>query len=61
MAREIRIPFDKIKDPQTITSVMEAEFKARGLDLHVHEVVELVDDARKQERVLKVKHTKYFI
>ena len=60
MAREIRIPYHKIRNPQTITSEMEAEFDARGLNLHVHEVEKMEDDDKKQERVLQVKTTKYF-
>lgn len=61
MAKEFRIPFSTIQDPQTLTAVIEAEFKARGLNLHVHEVEALVDDYKTKERVLRVKNTKYFI
>ena len=61
MAKEVRVPFSKLRDPQTITSEMEAEFDARGLDMHRHEVESLEDDHKKGERVLKVKNTKYFV
>ena len=59
MSRELRIPHKKLKNPQTITSEMEAEFDARDLNLHVHEVESLEDDFKTGERILKVKNTKY--
>ena len=59
MSKEIRIPYKKILNPQTITSEMEAEFDARGLNLHVHEVEKMEDDDERGERVLQVKNTKY--
>ena len=61
MSKEVRVPFSKLSDPQTITSEMEAEFDAQGLDMHRHEVEGLEDDFKKGERILKVKNTKYFI
>jgi hypothetical protein len=61
MPKELRIPHSKLKNPQTMTSEMEAEFDACGLDLHRHEVVELEDDFKKGERILRVKNTKYFV
>ena len=61
MAKEFRIPHEKIMNSQTITPAMEAEFTARGLDLHRHEVEALDDDFKTKERILKVKNTKYFI
>ena len=61
MAKEFRIPHDKIGNSQTITPAMEAEFAARGLDIHRHEVEKLEDDFGTNERVLKVKNTKYFV
>ena len=60
MPKEIRIPFSKIQNSQTITKAIEEEFKARDLDLHVHEVEALEDDHKRGERVLKVKNTRYF-
>jgi hypothetical protein len=60
MAREIKVPFKKLRNPQTITSEMEAEFDAQGLNLHVNEVERMEDDEKQQMRVLTVKNTKYF-
>jgi hypothetical protein len=60
MAREIRIPHSKIKDPKKITREFEERFKAEGLNLHVHEVEKMDDDFKRGERILKVKTTKYF-
>ena len=60
MAREVRIPYEKLKDPQTITQAMEQEFEAQGLNLHVNEVEKLDDDDQAKERVLRIKNTKYF-
>ena len=59
MSKEVRIPHSKIQNTQTITRVMEQEFKDRDLDLHVHEVEHMEDDYKRGERVLKVKNTKY--
>jgi len=61
MSKELRIPHTKLQNPQTITSEMEVAFKARDLNLHVHEVESLEDDFKTGERVLKVKNTKYFV
>lgn len=58
--KEFRIPHDDTDTPQTYTQKVEAWFRAHGLDLHRHEVCELVDDFRKKQRVVKVKNTRYF-
>lgn len=60
MSREIRIPHDKIRNPQTLTREFEERFRAEGLDLHVHEVEKIDEDDKRGERVLQVKNTKYF-
>ena len=60
MAREFRIGFDKISDPQTITKENIKAFKAQDLDIHRHEVEKLEDDHSKRQRVYKVKNTKYY-
>ena len=57
--REFRIEHDERDTPQTYTAKVEAEFKKRGLDLHMHDVQELVDDWKKKQRILKVKNTRY--
>ena len=55
--KEIRLPFEAIKDPQKITDVNEKAFKDIGLDMHRDELTgeELIDDHDKQVRVLKVR------
>lgn len=61
--KEIKIPHDKIRDPNKITDVQEKAFKDAGLDMHRNELTgeELVDDFDKGVRVLKIrKPRKYF-
>lgn len=58
--KEIRMPFSEIKNPQTITQRNVAEFTKHGLDIHRHEVDELVDDHATKTRILKVRNIKYF-
>lgn len=58
--REIRIPFDEIADPQTITQENVKLFKDNGLDIHLNEVDEIVDDHSTRQRIYKVRNVKYF-
>ena len=60
MARELRIPFKELENPQTITQRNIKEFKKHGLDIHHHEVEKIEDDHGRQERVMKIKNTKYY-
>lgn len=60
MAREIRLPHEKISNSQTITQVTKDAFENEGLNIHVNEVEKLQDDFGKGERILQVKNTKYF-
>lgn len=61
MARkEIRLDYDKISNPETITQVNEKAFKQAGLDMHKHEVDELINDDSKKQRILKVRYRKFF-
>ena len=60
MAKEFRVDFDKIVDPQKITQVNQEEFKNHDVDMYQHEVKELIDDHQKQERIYKIKNTKFF-
>ena len=60
MAKEFRVDFDKIVDPQKITQVNREEFKKHDVDMYQHEVKELIDDHKKQERIYKIKNTKFF-
>lgn len=59
--REIRIPHAEIKNSQTCTQVIEDHFRRRGVDVHRHEVDELVDDFDRKERVLKVQAPKTMV
>lgn len=58
--KELRIPFDEIKKPDEITQRNIRAFKENGLDIHRHEVDEIVDDTSKRTRILKVRNVKYF-
>ena len=58
---EIRIPWAKLDNSQTITPVMDRLFKERGLDMSRHEVVKLEDDPDRQERVLTIRQKTYVI
>ena len=61
--KEIRLPFDKIGNSQTITDVQERAFKEAGLDMHRDELTgeELIDDHDRKERVLRVRGRRTFI
>jgi patatin-like phospholipase/acyl hydrolase len=59
--REIVIPHSEISDSQTITQKNIEYFKKNDLDIHRHEVTELIDDKKAGVRILKVKNTKYFM
>ena len=61
MPKEIRIPFNEISNSQTITENMDKRFKVNDVDLHKNEVTDLQDDFKKQERILKIKNSKWFI
>lgn len=58
---EIRIPWAKLDNSQTITPVMDRLFKERGLDMSRHEVVKLEDDPDRKERVITIRLKSYFI
>ena len=60
MAREFRIDFDRISNPQTITQENVKAFKEQDLNIHVNEVDRLEDDHGKRQRVYRVRNTKYF-
>lgn len=59
--KEIRIPFERIRDSRKITKVNREEMSKRDLDIHRHEVVKLEDDHSRGERVLKVRKLGTFI
>ena len=57
---EVRVPFDKLKDGQTITQVNKRLFREVDRDLQRHEC-SLEDDHDRQERVYKIDgERKYF-
>lgn len=45
----------RLKDNQQITRFVKEELAKRGLDMHMNDVVELIDDDDNQERILKVR------
>lgn len=57
---EIRVPFEKLKDGQTITRVNKRLFREVDRDLQRHEC-DVIDDHDRQERVYKIdSERKYF-
>lgn len=58
--KELRLKHEAINDPQSITEVTSNAFEKEGLNIHVDEVTDLVDDFSKGERILQIKNTKYF-
>lgn len=58
--KEIRVKHEKIMDNKTITDVNKRLFKERGLDIHTHEVKELIDDHKRGERIMKIKGPKKY-
>ena len=58
--KELRIGFDKISNPQTITRENIRLFKEHGLDTKKNEVDEIVDDHSTGQRIYKVRKVKYF-
>jgi len=58
--KELRVGFDKISNPQTITRENIRLFKEHGLDTKKNEVDEIVDDHSTGQRIYKVRHIKYF-
>ena len=61
--KEIRLPFEKISNSQTITDVQERAFEEVGLSMHRDELTgeELIDDHDRKERVLRVRGRRTFI
>ena len=60
MSKTIVLDHKDIADAQKITGVTDRAFKAKDVDLHVHEVTDMQDDFKKGKRHLTVKNTKYF-
>jgi hypothetical protein len=60
MAKEIKVDFEKIENPQTITQENIKMFKEHDMDIHKNEVEEIVDDHSQRKRIYKIKNTKYF-
>jgi len=58
--KELRIGFDKIKDPQRITQENIRLFKENDLDIHKNEVDSITDDHQTRQRIYKVRKVKYF-
>jgi len=60
MSREIVIPHDQLSDGHTTTVATENAMRAHDLNLHLHDVLKMEDDFKKEKRILTVKNTKYF-
>ena len=60
MAKEFRIPHERIGNSQTVSKENAKIFKEQGLDVHTDEVTKLEDDPDKKQRVITVRPRKYF-
>ena len=60
MSKTITLDHKDISDAQKITEVTDNAFKAKDVNLHVHEVTNMEDDFKTGKRHLTVKNTKYF-
>ena len=60
MAKEVRVDFDRISNPQTITQENEKIFAEHDVNMHVNEAREIIDDPERKQRIYKIKNTKYF-
>jgi hypothetical protein len=58
--KELRIGFDKISNPETITEENIKLFRQNDLDIKKNEVDELIDDHSTRTRIYKVRKVKYF-
>lgn len=58
--KEIRIPHSEIQNAQTITRRNVRAFREADLDIHRHEVIEIADDHRRGERVIRIQDRKFF-
>jgi hypothetical protein len=58
--KEISVDHSKIRNPQTITGVVEKEFAKNGIDIHRNECVDIKDDHSAGKRIYKLKNVKYF-
>lgn len=58
--KELRIGFDRIRDPQTITQENARLFKENDLDIKTNEVDSITDDHSTKQRIYKIRKVKYF-
>ena len=58
--KEIHIPIETIRDPQTITAVNKKLIAENDMDIHKNEVVKLEDDHTLGKRVIRLRKVKYF-
>jgi hypothetical protein len=58
--KELSIPHRELDNPQTITQRTQRAFAEADLDIHRHEVVELVDEFSTQRRIYKIRNVKIF-
>jgi hypothetical protein len=57
--KEVSVKHEDIRDPQTITKVVDKAFREKGLDMHRHEATH-EDDHTRGTRTYKIKNVKYF-
>ena len=58
--KEVTVSYDSIRNPQTITKVVNDACKAQGLDIHKNDVLSIEDDSGAGKRVYKFKSRKLF-
>lgn len=59
--KEVVVDHDKIRDPQTITDVVQRAFKDQAdCDIHKNDCVDIQDDFSSGKRIYKLKKVKYF-
>lgn len=57
--KEIRIGYDKIRDPNRITQENVRLFRENDLNISLHEIDEIIDDDSRKERIYKVRKVKF--
>lgn len=61
--KEFRVRHDdpELRDPQRITALNERLWAERGMDIHRHEVADIIDDFDSKERIYKVRKRVYVV
>lgn len=61
MAKELRIPHQELRNPQTCSTRIEEAFKRAGLNVHRDEIDSMEDDHDKGERVIQARTRKVMV